>query len=417
MKFQLSSPLNRVLLATCVCLFPASQSLADWPDFRGPARDGVVRNLQLPKSWSAEENIRWRTEIPGEGWSSPIVIGEMIYLTAAIPNDSGYALALFSIQANSGEIQNRVQLFQESSDAPDIHKKNSHASPTPIFDGTHLFVHFGHQGTACVTLDGSVVWKNDSLAYPPVHGNGGTPAVVEDLVIFSRDGADISQITALDKRTGKVVWERERDVEADKKFSFCTPLMLELDGRQQLILPGSNVVQSLDPKTGQEHWRLRYEGYSVIPRPIYHAGLVFVCTGYNRPSILAIDPTGSGDVTDTHLKWQSNSNIPHTPSIIALDGKIAVVSDKGIACCFDATTGEELWKERIGGNFSASPLLVGTEMYLLSEEGVCTILDIAGQPTEIAVNKIGERCLASMAVVDQDLLLRSDTALYRITNK
>lgn len=239
--------------------------------------------------------------------------------------------------------------------------------------------------------------------------------MVDDLLIFSRDGGDIAEVIALDKRSGQVAWRTPRDVEVDKLFSFCTPLVLEDPQRPQLILPGSNVVQSLDPATGKEWWRLRYDGYSVIPRPIFESGLVFVCTGYNRPALLAIDPSGSGDVTETHLRWRSDENIPHTPSLVALHGRVALVSDKGIASCFDALSGEQLWRERVGGNFSASPILAGSRMYMLSEEGDCTILDIADMPIEVAKNSLGERCLASPAVVGQDLILRSSAALYRLS--
>jgi outer membrane protein assembly factor BamB len=372
--------------------------------------------------WSQEQNIKWRTELPGEGWSSPVVVGNSVYLSAAIADDRtisnpSYDLALLVLDVRTGIIRRQVSLFSESSDAPRIHKKNSHASPTPVFSGSRLYIHFGHQGTACTTLSGDVVWKNDSLGYRPVHGNGGSPVVVDGLLIFSRDGGDVSETTALDADSGKIVWRTERNTNAIRPFSFCTPQLLELKGRKQLISPGSNVVQSLDPRTGKEYWRVAYEGYSVVPRPIYESGLVFVCTGFQSPDLLAIDPTGSGDVTDTHLTWQTSSGIPTTSSLVGFDGKIALVSDKGIATCFEARTGEVLWKERLGGNFSASPILHGNHLYLLSEEGVCTILDVSAEPTQLAVNRLGESCLASPAVVEGDLLIRTSAALYRISSR
>jgi outer membrane protein assembly factor BamB len=401
------------------CLAMASTAFADWPEFRGPGKQGKLVLDGLPLTWSATDNHRWRMELPGEGWSSPVVVGQSIYLTAAIPNDStdnkGFELVALILDAETGKIKHQISLFSEDQSSPKIHSKNSHASPTPVFDGEHIYVHFGHQGTACLTQAGEVVWKNDSLPYPPVHGNGGSPVVVDELLIFSRDGANISEVTALNKRTGEVVWQTTRDVEAKKQFSFCTPLVLELNEKRQLILPGSNVVQSLDPATGKEIWRVTYDGYSVIPRPIYESGLVFVCTGYDRPSLLAIDPTGTGDITETHVKWREEAAIAHTPSLIGEQGKITTVSDNGIATCFEALTGKELWKERIGGNFSASPILVGSRLYLLSEQGDCTVLDISKQPKALAKNVMGERCLASFGIVEQDLLLRTDKALYRIS--
>ncbi len=415
------------LLATMIALLVGVHvaRAEDWPEFRGPNAQGIYAARALPLSWSKTEGVKWRTELPGSGWSSPVVVGQMIYLTAAIPTDGSAAeagakqdldLVLLRVDATSGKLLTTHKVLKQlGAAAPGIHQKNSHASPTPIVEGGRLYLHFGHQGTACTDMEGKVIWSTQELAYPPVHGNGGSPVVVGELLIFSRDGGDISRVTALNKLTGKVVWERERDVEVDKKFSFCTPLVLDVAGRKQLILPGSNVVQSLVPETGEEVWRVTYDGYSVIPRPIYAGGLVFVCTGYNRPSMLAIDPTGSGDVTATHLKWKSDTNVPHTPSLLARDGMIFMINDKGIASGVDWATGKEIWKERIGGNFSASPLLVGDRMYMLSEEGDATILQIGPQAKELAKNKLGERCLASPAIVGDDLLIRSATALYRIS--
>ncbi len=418
--------LSKTLGAAALWILSASTSLADWHQFRGPSGNGKV-DVPIPTTWSETENVLWRTEVPGEGWSSPIVVGNEIFLTAAIPIAASQQpadtpppmdldLCLLKLDAATGKQIQRISLFTEYSiSAPKIHQKNSHASPTPIFDGHHIFVHFGHQGTACVDLDGAVLWRNDSLGYPPVHGNGGSPVVVDQLLIFSRDGQDISEVTALDKMTGEVAWQRERHVETAKRFSFCTPLVLKVGDQTQLILPGSDVVQSLNPANGEEIWRVRYEGYSVIPKPIFEAGLVFISTSYDRPKLLAVDPTGTGDVTDSHVRWTASSaNIPHTPSLVALDGKVAMVSDKGIAACYDALTGAELWKERIGGNYSASPLVSGTLVYLLSEEGVCTVLDIANLPQEIAQNKLNARTLASPAVVGNDLLIRTDKSLLRI---
>jgi outer membrane protein assembly factor BamB len=414
-----------IMAFLCVAQSASSLTVAeDWPEFRGPNAQGIYGKLELPLKWSKIEGVKWRTELPGNGWSSPIVVGGTVYLTSAVPVNElaetekrDFDLMLMMIDVESGKLLKSVKLFTESgANAPGIHTKNSHASPTPVFDNGRLYLHFGHQGTACTDLQGKILWSNKELGYPPVHGNGGSPVVVGKLLIFSRDGADISEVTALDKMTGKVVWKRGRDVEADKRFSFCTPLVIEAAGRKQLIIPGSNVVQSLVPETGEEIWRLTYDGYSVIPRPIYADGLLFVCTGYNRPSLLAIDPTGTGDVTKTHLKWKSDANVPHTPSLVARDGQILMVSDKGIASGVDSATGKEIWKERIGGNFSASPLLVGDRMYLLSEEGDATILQIGTQPKELAKNKLGERCLASPAIVGNDLLIRSAAGLYRISS-
>lgn len=409
-----------LICSTWICIVFAAcyTTLADWPEFRGSTGQGLAK-LKLPQGWSQTEHVRWRAELPGEGWSSPVIVNDKIFVSAAVKTsqaeDSNFELQLIGLDAQNGELLWQTPLFTQNSEAPKIHQKNSHASPTPIIEKQNLYVHFGHQGTACMDLSGKVLWRNQELTYPPVHGNGGSPIIFENLLIFSRDGANINEVTALNKQTGKIAWQRPRGNEPSRKFSFCTPLIIEAAGRKQLIIPGSDVVQSLDPLTGEEIWRVTYDGYSVVPRPIYQFGLVYICTGYDRPSLLAIDPTGTGDVTKTHLRWQVDSNVPKTPSLIASNGRVLMLSDTGILTALDATSGKELWKHRVGGNFSASPLLVGSQLLVLSEEGDATLFDVANEPLEISKNSLGERCLASPSVVGNDLLIRTAKALYRIT--
>jgi outer membrane protein assembly factor BamB len=392
---------------------------ADWLEFRGSRGDGRSPVAELPKQWSEQQAIVWRSELPGEGWSSPVVLGQRIYLSAAIAasdqDDPDRELVLLILDAGTGRVLKTTPLFRQTAEwSPAIHKKNSHASPTPLIAGDRVYVHFGHQGTAATTLDGDIVWRNDALRYPPVHGGGGSPVLVGDKLIFSQDGAEKAEVLALVAATGEVAWRTPRNVEANKKFSFCTPLVLEAAGKTQVIIPGSNVVQSLEPDTGREIWRVRYDGYSVIPKPISAAGLVMVCTGYDTPSLLAIRPDGTGDVTDSHVVWTSKNSIPHTPSLLTDSGRLFMVSDRGIASCVDAATGQEIWRERIGGNFSASPLLAGKQIYLLSEEGDATVIAASDQFEVVQKNSLQARTLASMAVVDRDLLIRTDTALLRI---
>lgn len=408
------------ILATALlsCLLATSSHAADrgeWLQFRGTQGDGVTQVLDLPVSWSATENVKWRCELPGEGWSSPVVQDNRVYLSAAIEaGDGARELALLVADATSGKLIQRTNLFTEPASSPKIHSKNSHASPTAILAGNRVYVHFGHQGTACVKMSGEVVWKNDKLKYPPVHGNGGSPVLVGNALIFSQDGAEQGKVIALNADTGDLLWETPRDAEATKKFSFCTPMVLQRAGQTQIILPGSNVVQALDATTGKEVWRVRYDGYSVIPKPIIAEGLIMICTGYDKPVLIAIKPDGQGDVTDSHVAWQIKAGVPHTPSLCTRDGLLFMVSDSGIASCVDAKTGKEVWKERIGGNFSASPLLSGDKLYLLNEEGDTTIIRASSTFEKLGKNSLGDRTLASMAVIDNDLLIRSKSGLWRI---
>ena len=195
-------------------------------------------------------------------------------------------------------------------------------------------------GTACLDPDGNVLWRNNDLHYAPVHGNGGTPVLVDGALIFSCDGSDKRFVVALDCRDGHVLWKKDRTEHPEKGFSFGTPLVIEVAGRKQVVSTGSNVVAAYDPKTGEEIWRVRYEGYSVVPRPVYGDGLVFLSTGFDSPKLLAIRPDGTGDVTDSHVAWTSNKNAPNSPSPLLLGDELYMVSDGGILTCLDAKTGD-----------------------------------------------------------------------------
>ncbi len=297
---------------------------------------------------------------------------------------------------------------------PRPHAKNSHASPTPLVYDGRVYVHFGHSGTACLDTEGKILWKNDSLRYSPVHGNGGSPILVDDRLIFSCDGSSNPFIVALNKDTGKLVWKTPRSVTASKKFSFHTPLLITVAGKKQVISTGSEAVCAYDPASGKEIWKVRHSGYSVIPRPVYGHGLVYICTGYNTPSLLAIKPDGKGDVTATHVAWTVKRNVPHTASLLLQGDELYMVSDSGTVSCLDAKTGEVVWSERFAGsNYSASPLLIDGKIYLQSEAGVGTVLKAGRKFEQLARNPLKERSLASFAVVDGALFIRTEEHLYR----
>ncbi|MEO9591918.1 PQQ-like beta-propeller repeat protein [Rhodopirellula bahusiensis] len=395
----------------------------DWNVFRGPLGNGIAaKNSDVPTEWSREKNIAFRTPLPGEGWSSPVVANGRIYVSAAIPGDQNpesrateYDLTLIVLDAKSGKILKSVPLMQQTAEkSPKIHKKNSHASPTSIVAGNRVFVHFGYQGTACVDLDGNPIWKNRDLFFKPVHGNGGTPVLVDDKLIFTCDGATDPKVVALDAETGKVAWEVDRPVDATRKFSFCTPLTIVVDGQKQVVAPGSDCVLAIDPANGNVIWQVQYSGYSVIPKPIYHNGLVYLSTSYDTPSMLAIDPTGKGDVTETHLKWSIKKNVPHTPSMLADKEFIYSVSDDGIAMCVEAATGDVVYKKRVGGGFSSSPVLVDNRIYYTNESGLTTVVATGPRYKVLAENDLEERTLASAAVDGDALILRTADAIYRI---
>ncbi len=405
------------VLVVAVSLSAAARA-EDWPEFRGPTGQGLVAGRGLPVEWSATQNVAWKQPIPGLGWSSPVVVEGRIYLTTAVPaaGTKDQSLRALCLDAATGKTFWDVEVFhQDGTKAPAIQKKNSHASPTPLVQDGRLYVHFGHMGTACLDLDGKVRWRNDRLPYRPVHGNGGSPVLADKALIFSADGGDKQFVVALNRDNGEVIWKQDRRTDAVKKFSFSTPLVITVKGQKQVISPGSDVVNAYDPATGKELWRVRYEGYSVVPRPVFGHGLLFVCCGYEPPAtLLAIRPDGQGDVTDTHVAWSTRQDVPLNPSPLLAGDELYLVSDRGTASCLDARMGKVHWQERLDGNFSASPVFADGRVYFQSEEGTGVVVKAATRFEKLAENPLDERTLASYAAADGAWFLRTDKHLYRI---
>ncbi|MFO0812235.1 MAG: PQQ-binding-like beta-propeller repeat protein [Gemmatales bacterium] len=410
-----SLTLPLLMVAVAFLIIPSSHA-EDWPEFRGPTHQGHYPG-KLPREWSEQKNVLWTAEVPGKGWSSPVIRAGRIYLTSAVPseNEEQQLLRCLCLDASTGKTLWDTELFKQDEDkAPKIHSKNSHASPTPLVTAEHVYVHFGHMGTACLNLTGKVVWKNNEYRYKPVHGNGGSPCLVNDHLIFSCDGDDLQAVIALDARTGATRWKVDRKANPGKRFSFGTPLAIEIQGKTQVICPGSDVVMALDPATGAEFWRLRYKGYSQIPRPLYANGLLYICTGYDSPQVLAIKPDGKGDVTDTHLIWKVTRNAPNTPSPVIVGDDFYMVADNGVFTCLNARNGEQRWQGRLTGGYSASLLAAGGVIYALNEQGTCFIIEPGTQFKQPEKNSITGQTLASLAAWDGKLLLRTDERLYCI---
>ncbi len=385
--------------------------VADWPEFRGPTGQGIVGEQPAPVKWSETENVRWKTPLPGTGWSSPVIRDGVVWLTTA--TEGGRSLRVLSVDAVSGELTRNVEVFR-SERPPYKHQKNSYASPTPILGDDRVYVHFGAKGTAALDLDGGVLWRNTEHRYQDVHGSGGSPVLWRNLLIFNCDGADVQYVVALEASTGKTVWRAPRNAD---RFSFSTPLLIPRgESGQQVVSTGPDMAASYDPETGKELWRIRFDGFSVVPRPVYGNGLVYLTTGFYGPLLLAIRPDGQGDVTATHIAWQVNRGVPLIPSPL-LDGeRIYIVSDNGIASCINALNGRELWRQRLSGTYAASPVLADGRVYFLNETGETTIVQSANQYVEVARNHVEGNTLASLAFGDGAMFLRSDTALYRIEN-
>lgn len=401
----------RALAIVFVCAVAASAQ--DWPQFRGPEGQGHSSVSVAPLKWSdSSPNIKWRLPIDGLGWSSPVVADKHLWLTTA--TEGGKSLRAICVDPEAGKLLHNVEVFKL--DAPGrIHQKNSHASPTPILEKDRVYVHFGSNGTACLTSDGKVVWKQ-VLKYSPVHGSGSSPALVGDLLIISCDGAEAPFVIALDKKTGAQRWKMAREANPDqKKFSFCTPLPIEVGKSTQVVSPFAGGVTSYDAATGRPVWFVRYvNGYSVVPRPVYGHGMVFLSTGFDTPAVLAIKVDGKGDVTETHVAWKLEKGAPRNSSPLLVGDELYLVADNGVASCVDAKTGKVHWQERVGGNFSASPVLAAGNLYFLSEEGVTTIVKADKTFTQVGRNELKARTLASPAPIEGAMFLRTDKELLRI---
>lgn len=409
------------LILLCVSTIAPNTRGGDWTQFRGPGGQGQSDVASLPITWSETENVTWKVPIAGDGWSSPVVAAGRIYLTTALPlesdSDNSRSLCALCLNAGDGQVVWQRELFRQGDEGIQIHRKNSHASPTPVLDGDRLYAHFGPAGTACLTTAGEVLWKTDELKFKPVHGNGGSPALHGNTLIVTCDGADQQFVAGIATETGQIKWQTPRRAEVRKGFSFSTPTLIEVNGQTQAVCPGSGAVVAYDPDHGKELWSVDYdEGYSVVPLPTFGKGLVFVSSGYDSASLYAIDPTGSGDVTDSHVRWTIDRGVPKTPSMLVIGDELYFVDDGGVASCVDAETGQSHWKQRLGGKYSSSLFYGGGNIYFLSETGKTTVIKPGTEFEQLATNQIGDgdRTFASFAVIDNAILLRSETHLYRI---
>lgn len=398
---------ERVLLL----LFLSAPILAeDWPEFRGPTGQGHSNERGLPVTWSENKNVKWKVAIPGRGWSSPAILGDRIWLTTA--TEDGKSLRAICVDRNTGAILQNVEVFHLKTLGP-MSPKNSHASPTPVLEYDRVYLHFGAHGTACITQSGEVVWKTRLEYDNGQHGPGGSPVLYDDLLIVSCDGQDVQFVVALDKLTGKVRWKKSRV----GYQAYTTPLVVRLPGGDQVISPGAYRAIAYEPRTGKEVWQVRYgDGFSNVPRPVYGNGLVFICTGFQEPSLLAVRVDGHGDVTKSHVAWTLKRGAPLTPSPLLVGDELYMVNDGGIATCVDAKSGTELWRARIEGNFSASPIYADGRIYFLSEEGLTVVLAPGKRFQVLATNQLDGETLASMAVSGGSIFIRSRTHLYRLTS-
>ena len=393
-------------------------SADQWPEFRGPSGQGHASDTGLPLDWSESRNVVWKTPVAGRGWSSPVVADGRIWLTTSTETTEGrrrgVSLRALAFESATGREIVNTEVFRV--DRPEaLNGKNSYASPTPIVDGDRVYVHFGAQGTAALTTAGDVVWRT-RLDYQSQHGNGGSPIRYGDLLIVNCDGnggEGDAYVVALDVKTGKTRWKATRRSPADQ--AYTTPLAIRVGDRDEIVSVGAYRAAAYDPANGKEIWRVSYEdGFSNVPRPVFGQGLVFIATGFQQPSLIAVRPDGSGDVTRSHVAWTLRRGAPLTPSPIVVGDRLFVVNDTGIATCVDAKTGTIQWQQRLGGTYSASPIYADGRIYFPSEEGVTTVIEPGTTFKRLAVNQLDGAILASMAVAERSFFIRTHSHLYRI---
>jgi outer membrane protein assembly factor BamB len=409
-----------VTLAGSIVALAAEPAVPSWPEFRGPTGQGLAEGPG-PRKWSRDAGIGWKVALPARGWSSPVISNGKIILTGAWKNGESTILSAFALDAASGRTIWNLDLFTPTAaETAALHGKNSLASSTAIIDAGIVYAHFGHMGTAALHLDdGQVVWKKQ-VAYKPMHGNGGSPVIVGDLLVVNADAEVDPTVVAFNKKDGSIAWRTPREQKVRSTFSFSTPVVVRNGDRTEILSAGSGMIGAYAPADGKLLWKVTYgEGYSVVPRPVVADGMAYVATGYNIPKLLAIRlGDATGDVTKTHLVWEATRRMPKTPSMIITGGQVLVLDDTGTLSGLDARTGAIAWTKKLPGNYSASPILTGNTLYAVTEDGVCYVVQISPSGAEILTEvDMAERTLASPVLLGGALYLRTEEHLWKITGE
>ena len=416
----------------------------DWSQFRGPDGQGHSAVAGLPLTWSETENVVWKTPVEGRGWSSPVVVGDEVWVTTAlaelataeeskrkleslpypVPSPEvarSVTLKAVCLDRDTGRLVRCMTLF-ETDELFQICAANSYASPTPVAEPGRLYCDFGSLGTACIdTTNGKILWKRHLVVAHQV-GPGSSPILCGEKLILVRDGCDVQYIAALDKNTGETIWKTDRppiDTEFPYyKKAFSTPLVVEAAGRKQMIVPGARWLVSYDPDSGRSIWQAYTgKGFSNASCPVFGHGMVYVCTGFGESLLQAVLVDGQGDVSDTHIAWTGKKQVPKKSSPVLVGDELYTVSDNGITTCYDARMGAIHWSKRVLGNCSASPLFADGRVYFFDEDGKTTAIQPGKELKILAENQVDGCIMASPAIADRALFLRTDSHLYRIQEK
>ena len=414
----------------------AQEESAAWSQFRGPTGMGVSKQTLKQVEF---DSPRWRTPLKGVGWSSPVTDSKRIWVTAAVTTEASaeekqkklagvefaqmkdvagsVEVLVHAVDARTGDIVVSRSLGLIDDPNP-IHPMNSYASPTPAISDGKVICHFGSYGTWCLDANsGETLWQRKLVVDDSV-GPGSSPTIVDGVIILICDGIDQQFVAGLDLETGETKWKTNRPSmrtsNPEYKKAYSTPLVIEIDGKKQVVAVGAQWVCGYAPKSGKEIWRFDHgSGFSTTPMPVLVDNSLVFSTGYMRPELVAIDPSGQGDVTKTNLLWRSSRGIPAKPSPVS-DGKsIYLISDGGVASSISLKDGSIVWQKRVGGNFSASPLLYGSQILIGNHEGSLHIFRDEEGYSEVAVHDFGEQIMSSPIPFEDGLLIRTKSAIYR----
>ena len=420
-----------------------------WPQFRGPAARGVSENKSLPTRWSATENVAWKTDIPGRGWSSPIVWGERVFITSVInageseapkkglyfggdrptPPDSEHTWAVFCLALSSGEVLWRKDVHQGKPETS-IHLKNSFASETPVTDGENVYVYFGNVGVFCSDFDGRLVWEKRLEPHQTRLGWGtaSSPVLHEDRLYLVNDNDEESYLLALDKKSGEEVWRTARD----EKSNWATPFVWRNAERTEIVTPGTGKVRSYD-LSGKLLWSLAGMSSITIATPYEHQGLLYVSSGYvadrNSRPIYAIKPGAEGDISlqgdataNEWIVWCNKLDAPYNPSTLIYNDRLYALYDFGFITCFDPRDGATIFeKQRIpqGRAFTASPWGYDDKVFCLNEDGVTFVMQAGDELQFLHENTLAEddMAMSTPAIAGDRLLIRTAARIYCIDDK
>ena len=408
-----------ITVASCVVI----EANEHWSQFRGHYGNGIIKSTSAPINWSENTNIDWKTPIHDRGWSSPVIWNDQIWMTTATKD--GNKMYAICVNKLSGKIEHDIHVFDVKSPQA-ITNENTYASPTPVVEEGRVYVHFGTYGTACIsTKDGQILWKRRDLNCDHEIGAGpaSSPFIYNNFLIFNVDGRDVQYVIALNKKTGETAWKTNRsvdfsDVQVNQRKAYGTPFIIPRGNTNQMVSIGAKGVYSYDPENGKELWKAEHRGWSIAPRPVYGEGLVFTMIDRDRPEMWAINPNGSGDITETHIEWKETKRMPPRASPIIIKGLLFVVDRNGYISCIEAKTGKSIWQKRMKGRFSASPILANNLIYFFNEDTVCTIIKPTRELEIVAENKLSDnKLMATPAFDENSIYIRTEKKLTRIVKK